>query len=257
MFPIIIYKTVFKPGQITATDTDPDAFYDPDNIGDYFTWSHWLAGGVGTKYLTANAGAPTDADTLLVVDSNLKTVGASVSVESSTDNFASVITERLTPFAPSKDGIFARTFPLASAPYWRLKITGATAAPGMAVVLLGKRITFLDPPDGPYIHHNFGVQSNEIVAEYGDPLGELTDYEDFDFSLKVSKIDRTFVLDNILTFWDEHYKLGLPFGFAWDLDVFPGDVYFGKRPRGFRYKMPLKDYSLAESINIRLKGRKF
>ena len=121
--PIILYDNRLTDGTPAATDTA--AGYDILNILDLRTYTQWKAASSGTKYITIDCGSAKSADCLAVIGHNLYTAGATVSVESSSDN--ATWTQRLAGFTPTSDKAFMKLFVSASARYWRIKIINAVS----------------------------------------------------------------------------------------------------------------------------------
>src|SRR3972149_554631 len=120
--------------------------------GDYsvaylFNWletNMWKAANTTVPmYVTYDSGSgnTTSPDYLIILGHNLKTIGATIVLQYSTDNFASDINDAFTAFAPTADTVILKEFTAVAKRYWRLKITGTvSAAPYMTLFVSGSKI---------------------------------------------------------------------------------------------------------------------
>jgi len=252
--PVILYDNRFNDGTPTATDTASG--FDVRNIKDYRTYTFWRAASAGTKYITIDCGSAKSADALGIISHNLKTANASVSVESSTDNFASDVTVRLASFTPSSDKAFLKLFTSASARYWRIKIVTASVAPQVAVAMLGSRITFPYPPDAPYIPYSETIESNSSRGKKGHILGSVIRFKDIEISAEFSNIGRNWALNTFKPFWDSHASDLKPFFYAWDIDIYPDMVFYVYVDEGMKHSMPMSILQYIDSIKLQMRGVK-
>lgn len=222
--PIILYDSRFNDGTPSATDTESG--YDVLNIKDLRPYTFWKAANAGTKYITIDCSSVKSVDALGIISHNLKTANASVSVESSNDNFVANITERLASFTPSSDKAFLKLFTSASDRYWRIKIVTALVVPYLGVALLGQRLTFPFSTDTPYRPFPESIKRQSSRGKTGHILGVVNEYYPLKFNSSFSNFERAWVFGDYLTFWKDHGKKGKPFFWAWDLDTFPNDVFF-------------------------------
>lgn len=254
MNPIILYDSRFNDGTPVATDTASG--YNVLNIKDLRTYTFWKAASAGTKYITIDCGSAKSADCLAIIGHNLKTANATVSVESSNDNFVANIVERLVPFTPSSDKAFLKLFTSASNRYWRIKIVTASIAPQIAVAMLGSKMLFPFPPDTPYNPYIESIEAETNRSKKGHPLGSIIRFKSLEIYANFSNIERAWVINTFKAFWDDYASDLKWFFYAWDLDVFPDMVFFVSVLDGMKYKMPMSILQYVDSIGLEMQGVK-
>lgn len=255
MNPIILYDNRFLDAAvIQSTDTDPGGDYDVRNIRDLRPYTFHKFTGGGTKYYTVDCGAAKDADCLGVFSHNLGTVGAALSIESSTDNFGASNTQRLVPVSPTTDLALLKPFTLGNDRYWRAKLVTASLAAKSAVVVLGKKLTVPGIPMGPFAPYRESVVSDTPQSELGTQIEANVKYYPIRIDAKFQYLDRTWLDNTFLPFWNNHMKKEKWFFFAWNLDDFPQHVFFVKRAKNYEFQMPIsKGYKIKE-FTISMEG---
>lgn len=253
--PIILYDNRFLDSDlITATGEDAD--YPIENLTDYRTYTFWKDDAFsGSRYITVDCGASKSADCLAIAGHNLYSIGATISVESSSDNFSADVNERLAGFAPSSNYALMKTFNTANQRYWRLKIINATEEPRIAVLLIGDRLDFPYPPITPYAPYSEGIESLTHVGKTGATLGSVIQYHPIIISPRFELLTTAWVFGDLKTFWDSHGKLLKPFFWAWDLVTYPTQVYFVVFAVGQKFNPTLKVANRVESIAFKMLGR--
>lgn len=252
MNPVVLYDNRLLDGTPTATDTATG--YDVLNVRDLREFTSWKGASLGTKYITVDCGSAKSADALGIKRHNLGTASASVSVESS-DN-GTDWTERLAPFAPSNDKAILKTFTSASARYWRIKVVTAATAPEIAVALVGVRVTFPYPPDGPYVPASTGIEADVNRGRTGMLLGTTARFKPYKISPRWSNPTRSWVDAYFVPFWDDHASNLSPFFYAWDLDTYPNDVRFVSVPADSTNEMPMSTLAYYDSVSLPMEGVK-
>jgi hypothetical protein len=240
----------FLDGTPEATDTA--AGYDVLSIRDLREFTSWKANSAGTKYLTIQCSTGISADALGIKAHNLGTSAASVSVESS-DNGADW-TQRLSPFTPTDDKAILKLFTAASGVYWRVKIVTAAVVPEIAVCLLGERITFPFPPDGPYVPATSSIEAETTKGKTGIRLGATVRFKPYKIAPKWTNPTRTWVETYFLPFWNDYASNLAPFFYAWDLTVFPSDVRYVSVPESHSFETPVSVLAYYDSIALPMEG---
>jgi hypothetical protein len=250
MNPMILYDNRFLDGVPNATDTV--AGFNVLNITDLkpFTW--WKAASAGIKYLSVDCGTEKDADCLGVIGHDLASLGAQVWVESS-DNGVDW-TERMAAFNPSSDKAFLTIFDVATARHWRVGIDSPEFPPSVAVLLLGSRMTFPFPVDAPFAPVNEQVETVGKKSKTGHLLAHHVKYKPFTISARLSVVQRTWVESVFLPFWLDYGSDLHPFFWAWDLDMYPGDVRFVRFEPGYSYAPSVSILTHYDSISLELEG---
>lgn len=253
MNPIILADNRFLDGTPTATDTD--AGYDVNNIIDLRPYTFWKAASVGTKYLTVGPLSPAKSvDTIGIIGHNLFTATASVSVESSVNG--SSWTERLAAFTPASDRAVLKTLTSVSAAYWRVKIVTASVAAYCGVVMLGVRLTFPYPPDAPHVPYSESIEAEATRSRGGNLLGNVVRYKPIEISPSFSTLARSWVTDTYKPFWDDYGSELMPFFYAWDLSVYPADVFFASMTEDAVFAPPVSISAYYDSLKLSMRGVK-
>lgn len=239
---------------ISLIDDVTTSGYDIRNILDYRTYTFWQSASSGTKYITLDCGSAKTADCLAIIGHNLQTANATVSVESSTNNIDWI--ERSGKFTPSSDKAFIRLLVSTAARYWRIKIVTAAIAPKLAVVMLGKKLTFPYPPDAPYIPYSESIEAETSRSNQGHLLGSVIRFKRLTINVKFSNLSRTWCLNDFKTFWDSHASNLKPFFYAWDVDNYPEHVYYVVVDEKAAMEMPMSILSVVDNITLKMVGVK-
>ncbi|MFQ5736741.1 MAG: hypothetical protein ACE5GY_07745 [Thermodesulfobacteriota bacterium] len=248
------YDTMLGAQGSTLSATSTAAGYDVANIYNMLETNMWKAGGTADpQYVTfdAGAGAASGADYVAILGHNLASIGASVVLQHSTDGFVSDVVDAFTPDAPATDRAYLKEFtPGAQYRHWRLKITGHTQAPYMAVCIWGNA-TELD-----YATASFDPGSQEAKAKVnlshgGYVAGVHTRYVERSMALRFEDADAA-LYSKIRSWWE---TTGLKsFFVAWENANSPDDVFLMRSDA--RFDNPLKNGGLYRDVTINLKGRK-
>lgn len=206
------------------------------------------------QYITYDAGSGNTktADYLAIIGHNLATIGATITLQYSTDNFAADINDAFTGFAPTADTIILKEFTAPAAKrYWRLKISGTmSAAPYMTLCIWGSK-TELDYASASFDPYDQDVKAAVNLSQGGFVTGIHTQYTERALSLRFDDADST-LYTKVKAWWDGS---GLKnFFVAWETANNPNDVYL-MRP-DTRFSNPLKLGGLYRDISMNLKGRK-
>lgn len=220
--PQILFDNRFLDATPTATDTAAD--YDVLNIRDLRAYTFWKAASAGIKYITINCGTAKNASGLGIAGHNFKTIGAAVSVESSPDN--TTWTERLAPFIPANDFALMKVFTEVSAQYWRVKLGAGSAAPYIAILILGTPLVF-----ERYLIGDFDPDGQEIMAQStnsktGHLLGTTINYIRRNVSARWSLLTPAWIKNYFLPAWNAHLAWIRPFFWAWEITNHPDEVYW-------------------------------
>jgi hypothetical protein len=250
--PIIAYKNIFASG-VTATDTA--ATYSVDNIYDWRPYTSWKADSFGTKYITMDAGAAVDVDTLCFQTHNLGTASATVSLESSTTGaWGGEEVEQIAGFQPANDNAIAKVFTQATVRYWRVKIiTGAIAAQ-IGCVVLGAQMIFPTYPGKPFTADSQGVNVTANNPRGGHIFRVKSYYTPLDISVSFTWPTMYFV-DNIYAeFWHTHGKKLIPFFWIENITDYPNKIYFVRLTDGASNGTAQNDPVYGESHTMSMIG---
>lgn len=252
MLPILLYENRLDDGTPVATTTA--AGFSVLNLKDLRTFTFWKAVDNAAQYIEIDCGSAKMADCLGIIGHNFGTTGATVSIECSSDNFGADITVALAGFIRTADTAFMKTFAAQTKRYWRLKITGGSAAAQMAVLMLGVMLQFPYPPATPFSPYKEGMEAETKRGKTGQLLGAVVRYFPRQISARFIEPTRDFVFNSYLPFWEGHASLMKPFFFAWDLDVYPDHVLFGKVPAGLEFEAPLSRGGTVDEIKLDMEG---
>ncbi|MDH4101741.1 MAG: hypothetical protein OEV28_14345, partial [Nitrospirota bacterium] len=215
----------------------------------------WKSGGTtNPQYITYDAGSGNtkSSDYLAIIGHNLFTIGATITLQYSTDNFAADVNDAFTGFAPTSDAVILKEFTSPGAKrYWRLKISGSLgAAPYMTLCIWGDK-TELDYATAAFDPYEQSTKAAISMTQAGYVAGVHTQYTERSMVLKFDDADST-LYSKIKAWWDAS---GIKnFFVAWDTSNNPSDVWL-MRPDP-KFSNPLKNGGLYRDITINLKGRK-
>lgn len=237
---------------ITATSSAPGNHV--ENIFNMLEVNRWEASSaLSPQYITVDLGAGLEkgSDYLAVLGHNLNAAGASVTLQHSTDNFASDINDAFSPFMPASDKVILKEF-AAVAPkrHWRLKVDGHTATPYMAVCVWGNK-TELDYAAAGFDPHEQEARSNVNISNGGYVSGIHNRYTERAMSIRFEDADAP-LYEKIEAWWETSGVKN--FFVAWENADHPDDIFL-MRPDA-RFNNPFKAGGLYRDINIKLIGRK-
>ncbi len=239
----------------SATSTKAMGDYDADYLHNWLETNLWKSANTTTPmYITYDAGSGNtkQADYLVILGHNLNTIGATVTLQYSTDNFAADINDAFTPQAPSADTVYLKEFTDPGAKrYWRLKITGTlSAVPFMALCVWGET-TELDYASASFDPYAESVKANVGTSYGGYTTGIHTQYSQRQLSLIFNDADST-LYSKVGNWWEVH---GLKNMFvAWETANNPSDVFLMRPKESFNN--PFNATGLYRNVTIALTGRK-
>ncbi len=253
MNPVILVDSRFLDGIPVATDEAPG--YSVLNITDLKTYTFWKGATPGVKYISVDCGVSKAADSLGIVRHNLSSTGSQLSVESSDDGL--LWTERLAAFTPSSGKAFLKTFTVASARHWKMRIAApGSVAPQLAVALLGVRMTFPHRPEAPFVPAKEEVETVSQRSKAGHLLGYFVKFKPFTVQANFKLLERSWVESVFLPFWEEYASDLHPFLWAWDLSAYPEDVRFVRVVSGYSYAPAVSILSHYDSLSLEMEGVK-
>ena len=224
-FPIIGYKSIAELAGATLTDPGTAAGFSIGNLIDHRAFTIWKSDGVTSPInIDIDAGAAVSADYVTIVNHNLNTNGATVTVLSDDDSGYGSTTTQQAAFSPGEDTVTFKGFTSqATERYWRIVITDPSppfaAAPYIGVLKLGLRTTLpdmLNPGVDPFIKQ---VEVRGERSEGGNYLGAILGGQrhraDLAFGGEAG-VARTFLSSDFNAFLDDHAYKRLPFVFVLD-----------------------------------------
>ncbi len=164
-FPHILSRNLLQEAATVSSSVAQDAIYRLAHLTDRSRLSEWRGvSGTAQQIVQWNFAAPVQIDTFVLDRGFTLTGSVVVYFEHSADgvNWTAAVTIN----APATASIYWRTFTAVTKQYWRLRITGLSAAPVIQNVWGGKRIELTFGPDG-----DFDPDEKENI---GDPSDGLT-----------------------------------------------------------------------------------
>jgi len=249
------YRTMLgSAGSTLAADSTAPGGYSADYVHDTLETTRWLSADTASpQHLAFDAGAGNShgADYLAVSRHNLASAGATVVLQYSTDGFVSDINDAFTPEAPSADGVFLKEF-ADPGPHrhWRLKVTGATEPPSIAICVWGLS-TELDYAASSFDPNAEHPRATVNLSAGGYVTGVHTSYTERRMRLRFADADEA-LYDKIRA-WREDHGLG-NFFVAWERSNHPDEAYLMRSEAEF--SNPLTSGGLYRDITVNLRGRK-
>lgn len=246
--PYILYDNRLDDGTPTATTTASG--YSVMNLNDWRSYTYWKPSSTATQYITIDCGSAKSADSLAIFNHDLNTRGASISVECSSDNFATDVTVALASFAPSNDRPIFKTFTSISKRYWRLKITGLTAACYIAILDIGVRITF-----ERYLLEGFDPADETVKGEStdnitGSLLGSVLAYREKGVSFKLRLLTDSWFNNTFYPAWSNHLSLLKPFFWEWNYTNYPEQLFLVAVKPGAKLSAPYEGLKRQTSLEF-------
>lgn len=252
--PIIMFDN--RLNDCTPSATSTAAGYDVLNLRDLRPYTAWKATGNATQYITLPMTGAKAADCLALYKHNLGTAGATVSVECSNDPFFAVdVIVALAGFIPINDKSIIKTFTQISKENWRLKLTGMSASPQIAILCIGNKLQFERFVAGPEFDPNEEeIKGRSVKDDDGQILGADIDHIKVTISPSWKYLTPAWVKDTFRPSWDDHISRLKPFFFAWDPGDHPDEVHFVRVSDGQKLRMPYDP--VRRSLNLDLHGVK-
>jgi hypothetical protein len=179
----------FLDGVPVATTTEVG--YDALNVRDLRTYTHWRAASNAPTSIMVDCGTPKGADTLAIARHNLGMVASQLSVESSDDGL--IWSSRLSVFVPPNDKALIRRWGTAAARHWRVSFNAQSAAPQVAVLMLGAAIAFPRRPDAPFAKVEVKQESERAVSKSGQLIGVVSRFKGLQISPQWTHIEKDFI----------------------------------------------------------------
>jgi hypothetical protein len=233
------------------TATTADANYPISNILDRLDGTMYKGTSTATHYITYDAGSGNTytADYFTIGGDNL--AGATVVLQYSTDNFSADINDAFTAFTRTGSDPVVKEFTSQAKRYWRIKLTGLTVNPQIALAHWGLR-TELDYADVSYDPDAEEFKGNINVSEIGYLSGVHTKYYEKQIDIGFDDADDA-LYQKIKTWW-RAVGMGC-FFMAWEKTDHASDIWI-VRPSPKRFKNPLTQGGGYRDINLALLGRR-
>lgn len=221
--PVIGYTNHFETGTVSASSEATD--FEVEKAFDWFTYDYWKPTGFSSEHMTVDMGSATAADYWAVFAHDAHTQGSSLQLRGSTDNFSSsdVLVDSATPTTSS---VIMRSFSSVSYRYWRLLISGGSAATSIGVAMVGPRLDMLDgmqvgfiPPTMSYSDKVLNNQSHG-----GQFLGRSVIREGARGTMRFTLMTPAWIRSDWMPFLD-HARIK-PFVLSWDETNYPAEAAY-------------------------------
>jgi len=252
------WKTMLGSSGSNLDATSTASGYDVDNIYNMLETNRWKSGVVTSpQYIVFDAGAgkTATADYLAIIGHNLASIGATITLQYSGDNFNPSVNDAFAGFAPSADTVILKEFTAPGARrYWRLKIekTGGGSfpeAPYMSICIWGMK-TELDYVTAEFDPYEEEIKANVIRGDTGYVLGVHNKYRERRMNLRFEDSDDA-LYQKVKEWWDGS---GLRnFFVAWERGNRPDDVFLMMPEPKFNNPFKLTG---RRDITINLIGRR-
>ena len=240
----------FEHGLSGLVASSTKSGYDVANLLDRMTRTLYM--GDTTSPITikfdAGLGNTYAADSLRISRHNLKTVGATLALQYSTDD--ATYYDAFTPYVPGNDKTLAKEFTSQDKRYWQLKLSGMTDKPFMAMCEWGL-FTLLGWHKGKLDPHSTNDKEKVITSPKGDLLEIVPGYKErnLPFKFMMSLADYTAKIEK---FYDEVDLLNCVV--AWEKGGRPADVWLVRRKPGRRYN-PFEKGSQRRTVSLPFIGK--
>ena len=236
----------------TLTASSEAAGYPVSRIATGVLGDSWKAAAGGPQWVKAAYGSAVAIGYLALFAHNLDEVGASVMLQHSDDDvtYTDALGAAITP--TNKQMIF-RLVSAGSHAYWRLNITGASAAPYIAFASIGQALAL---PKGPRVGFapplTVGLEIEDGVSRGGWLLSMSRYLQPESLTIEQERVDPSWVD----TYWPQIHRrvTKRPFVFAWDVENHPDQAYYcwpASRLAQPRWATPTrKSFSLQASALI-------
>jgi hypothetical protein len=213
MKPIILYYNKIKDAiYINASETGSGNVL---NLIDYKAHTIWKASSTGIKNIYLEWNSNNYFSAIGLVNHNIRQIEV---INNMND-------ETLLNRTIDNNDVKLFTFPRTGTTEIRIRLTNFTEIPYCGEMILGEYMEFPQPVDAPYSPY---IEEPEIEGEYsktGVLIGVNYKYAKVSANPRFSLIDKRWIEENYIPFWNDHAKLGKPFLFAYDLDNDPVVIY--------------------------------
>ncbi len=253
--PAVLSDNRFADG-VPVSSTAVDVGYSVLNLIDWRPFTFWRVTGTGTHFITIDCGSARSADTLAILAHNLASLGATVSVECSSDNFAAETVVALAGFVPASDRVIYRPFTAVSRRYWRLRIViSGSFSPYLGILCVGARVEFPYQPDKGFDPWPQTVKARGERSTVGQLLGVVRQYVEIAPRPTWTKLDPAWVAATFEPWWDGHASKLIPFFWSWEPGEHAAQTLLVSLADGFTLSRPLQS-GIDQSISLELVGVK-
>lgn len=253
--PAILSDNRFADG-VPVSSTAVDAGYAVLNVIDWRPYTYWRVTGAGPHYITIDCATAKSADTLGILGHNLASLGATVSLECSSDNFVAETIVALAGFVPTTDRVIYQSFATQIKRYWRLKIAlGGAYSPYIGILCAGTRLTFPRRMAAPFDPTPQAIKARSERSTSGQLLGSVVSYIEVAPKPTWRLLDPAWIASTFDPFWDGHASALKPFFWAWEPGDHPTEIFLVSLAPDFALSRPYPG-GLRRDLSLDLIGVK-
>lgn len=221
--PVIGWENRLSSASLSATASDAD--YPVTNLLNPATHLYWKGADTQTQYITHVTGGASPYDFVGIAGHNLGSGGWTVSIEGDTGAGYATIAG---PAVPADDSPLMFRWTAASYTGVRVKLTGGSIVPRIAVLFMGGLLVLERKVKSPHTPINMGREVKTVSgrSQAGNFLGSITLSEGRTADISFENLTDTWYRENMDEFVD-YAALRNPFFFAWLPDTFSADVGYG------------------------------
>lgn len=211
--PAVAYSNIFESGTVTASSEATGYF--KENAYDWRGDDILLFDSGTTHTLTVDYGSAVSVDVFCLAYHNLGTLGATVTIRYSTDNFAADDNVLVT-LSPSDDRVIFKPMTSTLKRYWRIQIAlGAAGQPYIGQALLGEMLELshgpVDGDESVYDSHMDEIINN--TAQNGNFLGRSVIYQGVEGAIPFRFMQSTYLRGDYRAFIT--HARNKPFFYSW------------------------------------------
>lgn len=237
---------------LTLSATSEASGYEVENMLNRLESNYWKSALTSEQYITDIGGdSDIDVDYICLYDHNLYSGSATVTLQYSSDNFASDVNDAFTGEVPTSDNVFYKEFDLITADYWRIKISASTVAPQITIGYWGVATEL----DWCTVQFDPNQQENKDVVNVsnrGYVLGVYVAYTERlqTFTWSQSDLD---LYDKLAAWFEGVGRQN--FFTAWDTTAHADEIYLMYSADG-KLNNPYTMNGKYRDMSVNLKGRK-
>ena len=232
--PILAYSNHFENASSVSASSEATG-YPKENAYDWRAYTYWKPTSGTSHQLDLDYGSAVSADCVALAFHNLDTLGATVTVHGSTDNFsASDVTVHTVTL--NGDAVCFETFTTTSYRYWRINISlGAAGQPYIGAAFIGAKYAL---PHGLRIGYQSIYDNKQDVivnniGQNGNFIGRTLIKQGIQGEIKFEFMTATEMRGNYRTFID--HARTKPFFFNWNPGTYDADsMFLWLQPKGIR-----------------------
>ena len=177
----------------------------------------WSATGTLDVVYDAGVGNTGNVDYFAMVGHDLFTQGSTAVFASSPDD---IVYTTIFTVTPTDDNIVLRAFTLVAARFFRLRVTGSTAAPSISELNFGEQVQIPFNMGTGFDPQAERTRMRSTRSQTGNILGTVALFSERSAAINLPFMPNSFVngtsIGDFKEFWDNHASLGKPFFWAWN-----------------------------------------